>query len=281
MKIIHSVEEMQRVARQMEARELTVGLVPTMGALHDGHLSLIRQAAHECRRVIASIFVNPTQFGPAEDLDKYPRMWESDLDKCRQLGVAVVFAPRAESMYPSGFQTWVEPGPLAEVMCGASRPGHFRGVTTVCCKLFNVCRPARAYFGRKDFQQLRIIQQMVQDLNMPLEIVPMPIVREQDGLALSSRNRYLSEDERRAALVLRRALDAAQAAWNGGTREPAAIRQAAMDVLETEAMARVDYVTVADPESLREAEECLARLLVALAVFIGGTRLIDNDLLEE
>ncbi len=279
MRLVHTPAELQRIAGEASMSGKIVGVVPTMGALHEGHLSLVRRARDECDLVIVTVFVNPTQFGPSEDLDKYPRSLEQDVTLSDAAGADLVFAPSAADMYPAEFQNYVETGPLAERLCGASRPGHFRGVATVVLKLLNITRAARAYFGEKDYQQLRVIQQMASDFNLPVEIVPVPTVREADGLAMSSRNRYLSADERRAALVLKQSLDLAAESWARGERGPEALGDGVRGVIESEPLARVDYVEAVDPVTLLPAAEGSARVLIALAVFIGATRLIDNRLL--
>lgn len=247
-----------------------------MGALHEGHLSLIRRARRHNDLAIVTIFVNPAQFGPNEDLDRYPRALQRDIDLCEAEGVDIVFTPDSSEMYPPGYQTYVEPGALAEHLCARSRPGHFRGVATVVLKLFNLTLPSRAYFGMKDYQQLRIIQQMVADLNLPLEIVGMPTVREADGLALSSRNAYLSPEERRSALTLIRALRKSEQRWQSGERDPATLQQTALEALTAQPLVRVDYVEVLDADTLLPPTSRDAALIIAGAIYIGTTRLIDN-----
>lgn len=278
MRTIQNPRELQELALSVRGSGGSIGLVPTMGALHEGHLSLIRRARQSDEFVIVSIFVNPTQFGPNEDLDRYPRTLERDLDACRECGVDVVFVPSATDLYPEGFQTYVEVGPLASRLCGASRPGHFRGVATICLKLFNLCQPTRAYFGLKDYQQYRVVERMARDFNLPLEIVPMPIVREPDGLAMSSRNSYLSQQERAAATVLFRSLEDAARACEAGERDPQTLAAGVRRNIEAEPLARVDYVEAVDPLTLEPALSLPA--LIAVAVFVGNTRLIDNRLLE-
>jgi pantoate--beta-alanine ligase len=258
----------------------SVGLVPTMGYLHAGHMSLVERARAENDRVAVSIFVNPAQFGPREDLSTYPRDMARDLAMLRGAGVDLVFTPDADTMYPPGFDTWVEPGAIATRLEGTSRPGHFRGVCTVVLKLFTIVQPDRAYFGQKDAQQLRVIQRMVEDLNLPLAIVPLPIVREPDGLALSSRNSYLSPAERQAALALSHGLHAAEACWRAGERDAGALRTAVLDIIAKEPLAQVDYVSLADGVTLEELERAVPGALLSLAVRIGKTRLIDNTVLE-
>jgi pantoate--beta-alanine ligase len=252
------------------------GLVPTMGYLHEGHLSLVRRAREECRSVAVSIFVNPTQFGPSEDLSKYPRDLELDLRLLEEVETDLVWTPTAETMYPPGYQTWVDVAEVSLPLEGAQRPGHFRGVTTVVAKLFNAVRPARAYFGQKDAQQAAVIRRMTRDLNLPIEIVVCPIVREPDGLAMSSRNVYLSPEQRTGATVLFRSLQAARALYETGERGAEALRRRMLDVLEDEPLAQVQYVSCADHETLREVEHITGKALLSMAVFFGKTRLIDN-----
>src|SRR5512143_723122 len=254
----------------------TVGLVPTMGYLHEGHLSLVRRAREECDHVVVSIFVNPTQFGPKEDLSKYPRDLDRDLSLLEALGVDLVWAPSVEVMYPPGYQTWVEVERIALPLEGAMRPGHFRGVATVVAKLFTGVQPHKAYFGQKDAQQAAVIRQMTRDLNFPIEIVVCPIVREPDGLAMSSRNVYLDVEERKAATVLYRSLSAAKNAYENGEREAEKLRQIMRDVLAIEPMAQVQYVSCADYDTLEELERVTGKALLSMAVFMGKTRLIDN-----
>ncbi len=257
------------------------GLVPTMGALHAGHLSLVQRAKAECQHVGVSIFVNPTQFGPTEDFSKYPRTLEQDLRALEPLGVDVVWAPPAEEMYPTGAQTWITVEHVSVPLEGARRPGHFRGVATVVAKLFNAFTPHRAYFGQKDAQQLAVIRRMARDLNFPLEVVAGPTIREPDGLALSSRNRYLSPEERRSAIVLYRALGAGRAALDGGERAANQVRAVMSGVVAGEPLAQEDYVSAADPDTLAELETIGDNVLLALAVRVGATRLIDNFLLRD
>jgi len=257
----------------------TVGLVPTMGYLHEGHLSLIRRAKQECDHVVVSIFVNPTQFGPKEDLSKYPRDLDRDLTLIESLGADLVWAPTAEIMYPQGYQTWVEVEAITRPLEGAMRPGHFRGVTTVVAKLFNGVQPHRAYFGQKDAQQAAVIRQMTRDLNFPIEIVICPIVREPDGLALSSRNVYLDAEQRKAATVLYRSLSAAKNAYEDGERDAEKLRQIMKDVLTSEPLAQMQYVSCADYDTLEELETVTGKTLLSMAVFMGKTRLIDNFVL--
>jgi pantoate--beta-alanine ligase len=256
-----------------------VGLVPTMGFLHQGHISLVEAARSECRSVIASIFVNPTQFGPNEDLATYPRDLPRDLEMLEQAGADLVWIPTTEVMYPPGFQTWVTVDELTLRLEGSMRPGHFKGVTTVVAKLFNATRPDRAYFGQKDAQQATVIRRMVKDLSYPLEIVVCPIVREPDGLAMSSRNAYLNPDERQAATVLNRALQAASQAFAAGQHDAGDLRKIMLSILEAEPLAKVQYASCADSETLQEIEGPVRQALLSMAVYIGKTRLIDNRIL--
>ncbi len=254
------------------------GLVPTMGYLHDGHLSLVRRAREECDHVGVSVFVNPTQFGPGEDLGRYPRDLERDLRLLEPLGVDVVWTPSPDEIYPPAFQTWVTVEAVTRPLEGAHRPGHFRGVTTVVAKLFNAFLPHKAYFGQKDAQQVVAIRQMARDLNFPLEVVVCPTVREPDGVAMSSRNAYLSAAERQAAAALFRALSAARRAFDLGERDGDMLRAAMASTLAAEPLAREEYVSVADPDTLDELATVDKRALLSLAVRIGPTRLIDNIL---
>ena len=277
MMIVTTLEEL-RIARAMLAEP--VGFVPTMGCLHEGHLSLARRAREECASVIVSIFVNPTQFSPSEDLSKYPRDLERDLHLLEPLGVDLVWTPTPEVMYPPGFQTWVSVDELTRPLEGALRPGHFRGVTTVVAKLFNAVQPQKAYFGQKDAQQAAVIRQMTRDLDFPIEIVVCPTVREADGLAMSSRNTYLNPEERKAAVVLYRALSAAKEAYGNGERNAKALRQIMRQVLQAESLAQMQYVSCADYDKLEELETITGKTLLSLAVFFKRKRLIDNLLLE-
>lgn len=276
MIIVHSLDELFYARRFLDG---PVGLVPTMGFLHSGHISLVEQAKNECQSVIVSIFVNPTQFGPKEDLANYPRNIERDLQLLEEAGVDIVWMPSADVMYPSGYQTWVEVESLTKPLEGSMRPGHFRGVTTVVAKLFNATRPDKAYFGQKDAQQAAVIRQMTRDLSYPLEIVICPIRREADGLAMSSRNTYLSPEQRQAAPVLQRGLLAAKTAFDGGERDAARLRQIVQDILAGEPLAQPQYVSCADYDTLAELERVDGKALLSLAVFVGKTRLIDNIVL--
>jgi pantoate--beta-alanine ligase len=253
-----------------------VGLVPTMGYLHQGHLSLVQAAQSECASVAVSIFVNPTQFGPNEDLANYPRDLPRDLALLEAAGVDLVWTPTQEIVYPPGYQTWVMVEEVTRPLEGAMRPGHFRGVATVVAKLFNAVQPDRAYFGQKDAQQAVVIRRMARDLDFPLEVVICPTMREPDGLAMSSRNVYLSPAERRAAPVLYRGLSAARAAFEAGERDAGCLRQTVAEIVQAEPLARLQYVSCADPETLDELEGPVQRALISMAVFFGKTRLIDN-----
>ena len=257
----------------------SVGFVPTMGYLHDGHLELVRRARAENITVVASIFVNPSQFGAQEDFTSYPRDTERDLAMLEEENVRLVFMPTVEEMYPQGFSTRVEVEKITERLEGESRPGHFRGVATVVAKLFNIVQPDSAYFGQKDAQQLAVICRMVSDLGLNLDIVAVPTVREPDGLAMSSRNIFLTAEERKAALVLWKALCLARGHWEKGQRDVTSLRQEMASLIEHEPFANIDYISIADPETLEEVDVIDRPALVSLAVRIGGTRLIDNTIL--
>jgi pantoate--beta-alanine ligase len=258
----------------------TVGLVPTMGYLHEGHLSLIRRAKMECENVVVSIFVNPTQFGANEDLSKYPRDLERDLSLIEPLGVDLVWNPTAEIMYPIGYQTWVEVDSLTRPLEGSIRTSHFKGVTTVVAKLFNAVQPHKAYFGQKDAQQAAVISQMTRDLNFPIEVIVCPTIREADGLAMSSRNKYLESADRSAATILFRALSAAKLAHADGERNAEKLRAIMADTLASEPRAQTQYVSCADYETLKELDVVSGKTLLSMAVMLGKTRLIDNFVLE-
>ncbi|MBI3161769.1 MAG: pantoate--beta-alanine ligase [Chloroflexi bacterium] len=257
----------------------TVGLVPTMGYLHEGHLSLIRRAKAECDNVVVTIFVNPTQFAPTEDLSKYPRDLERDLSLIEPLGVDLVWNPTPEIMYPTGYQTWVEVEAMTRPLEGSMRPTHFKGVTTVVAKLFNTVQPHKAYFGQKDAQQAAVIRQMTRDLNFPIEIIVCPTVREADGLAMSSRNKYLEGKDRAAAPVLFRALSAAKTVYEGGERDAETLRRKMKEVLDGEPRAQTQYVSCADYDTLEELDVIKGKTLLSMAVLLGKTRLIDNFVL--
>lgn len=271
---------MKEAARKARAESRIIGFVPTMGALHAGHIALVERAKQECAPVIASIFVNPKQFGPKEDFAKYPRTLEADSEKFAAAGVDALFLPEAAEIYPSSFRTYVTVEGLSDRLEGRSRPGHFRGVATVVMKLLEIVQPHFAYFGRKDAQQVRIISQMARDLNLDTEIVVCPIVREPDGLALSSRNAYLTADERRAATVLHRALEAARAELTAGERDSLQLRTAMRRVLEAEPQAAADYAEIVDADSFEPVNRIARSCYILLAAYIGKTRLIDNLYVE-
>jgi len=276
MKICKTIEEMRGACSAARRRGQRLGFVPTMGALHEGHLSLVRAARACCEIVAASIFVNPAQFGPTEDLAKYPRKFDRDRDLLEKEGVAVLFAPSVEEMYPTGATTWVTVEGLSDKLDGRSRPGHFRGVTTVVAKLFHVVEPDAAFFGQKDAVQVAIIRHMVRDLNIRVEIVACPIVREPDGLAMSSRNAYLNIQQRKQALVLHRSLMRVKKLWDEGERTPGKLAAAGREELAAESTVRLDYFEIVDGESLDPVENVCSGTLVAVAAFVGMTRLIDN-----
>ena len=267
--------------RSVRAAGETIGLVPTMGYLHEGHLSLVRASSRENDRTVVSIFVNPAQFGPNEDLDRYPRDEKRDMELLEKEGVDFLFAPRPEGMYLPGHSVYVEETELSRGLCGASRPGHFRGVCTVVLKLFTIVRPDRAYFGEKDFQQFTIVRRMARDLNLPVEVRPCPIVREADGLALSSRNAYLTPEGREGALVLFRSLKTAEKRFQGGERDAAVLRRGIIDFLAEEKGVQPEYAEVRDRETLEEISTLDRPAVIALAAWVDGVRLIDNIQLEE
>ena len=279
-RIVTKINDARQAVSDARLAGQTIGLVPTMGALHAGHTSLMKAASEQSDFIVVSIFVNPTQFGPNEDLARYPRSLERDVEKCEAHGVDLVFAPPATEIYPADFRTYVEVTQLQDVLCGPSRPGHFRGVATVVLKLFNIVHPDLAFFGQKDAQQVRIIEQMVCDLDLTVQIVVCPIVREPDGLALSSRNAYLDKDQRQQATVLFQSLqDAAQRA-QAGERSANALIQAIRQRIEAIPGARLEYAAVVDADSLQALERIQDRVLIALAVWFGVTRLIDNVVLN-
>ncbi len=275
MKIAKTIEEVREAVKEWKREGLTIGLVPTMGYLHEGHLSLMKRA-NENDRVVVSIFLNPMQFGPKEDLNSYPKDFESDRIKCEKGGADLIFAPSSAEMYEEMFCTYVDMTGLTEELCGLSRPGHFRGVCTVVSKLFNIVTPDKAYFGEKDAQQLAVVKRMVKDLNFNLEIVGCPIIREPDGLAMSSRNSYLNSDERKAAVILSKSIKIGLNAVTEGERDAADLIREMTAVIESEPLARIDYIKVVDSASLTAVERISGSVLVAMAVFIGKTRLIDN-----
>ncbi|NLH43646.1 MAG: pantoate--beta-alanine ligase [Planctomycetes bacterium] len=276
MPIAKTIARIREYVAQARAAGKTVGFVPTMGALHAGHASLIEAAARRCDYVVVSIFVNPTQFGPGEDLEKYPRPFEKDVQVCERCGAHAIFAPSAEEMYPRKNSTWVTVEKLTEPLCGRFRPGHFRGVTTVCTKLFNIVGADVAFFGQKDAQQATVIRRMVADLNMPLEIVVCPTVREPDGLAMSSRNQYLSPQERSQAPVIYRALQRCGEMIKAGEQNAAKITEGMSEVLRQVPALQVEYVSIVDAESLEPCDRVRGQVLVAVAARLGSTRLIDN-----
>ena len=277
--VVRTIGDARAALAAARAQPGTIGLVPTMGALHEGHLSLVRTAKEKCDFTVVTIFVNPAQFGPHEDLDRYPRDLAADLQQLAALDVDLVFAPDQAEMYPEGFTTYVEPPAVANSLEGACRPGHFRGVTTVVLKLFNIMQVDTAFFGQKDYQQSLVIRHMVRDLNLPIAIEVCPIVREPDGLALSSRNAYLSETERQRALSLSRSLEQAKALIDAGEQEAAAIRRQMHCVLKEAGITRVNYAEVADPESLEPVQTIEGRVVALVAAHVGQTRLIDNLLI--
>lgn len=277
MQIVHTITDVRTVIKSQRSKGKSIGFVPTMGYLHDGHLSLMREAKKKTDFVVVSIFVNPTQFGPNEDLASYPRDLERDASLCRSAEVDLIFAPSVEEMYPEGYSTFVEcEGEITKRLCGATRPTHFKGVTSVVSKLFNIVMPDKAFFGQKDAQQVAVIEKMVRDLNYDLEIVPCPIVREADGLAMSSRNTYLSESERKEALVLSQALMLARTQINAGERSAEVLIRKMKDKIEESPSATIDYISIVDAGTLDPLETLNDDFLVALAVKIGKTRLIDN-----
>ena len=279
MKISQTIEDARAISRSAKHSGKRVGLVPTMGALHEGHLSLVRAAKTQCDAVAVSVFVNPTQFGPSEDFSKYPRDFERDQELLQKEGVDLVFAPSVDEMYPPGAPTYVTVEALSERLCGRSRPGHFRGVTSVVSKLFHIIEPDKAFFGQKDAAQIAILRRMVRDLNFPVEIVVCPIVREPDGLAMSSRNAYLDPQQRDSALVLYRSLNRVQEMFIAGEREIPRLLSAGKEMFVQEPSVRLDYFEIVDPESLEPLSNLYKPALVAVAAFVGSTRLIDNVVL--
>lgn len=280
MQIFNHIAEIKTYLRKEQKNGKIIGFVPTMGYLHEGHLSLIRRAANENDMAVVSIFVNPTQFGPAEDFERYPRDLQRDVNLAQQAGANVIFAPDVAEMYPQGYKTYVEVQEITNTLCGASRPGHFRGVTTIVTKLFNIVRPDRAYFGQKDAQQAIVIQQMTKDLDMDVEIMVCPIVREKDGLAMSSRNVYLNPQEREQAVVLSESLALAKKLIIQGERDAFKIKAAIVDKITQKPLAKIDYVSIVDAQTLKDIHHITNRVLIALAVKFGSTRLIDNIIVE-
>ena len=281
MKIVSSISEMQNIADELRRNGKRIGVVPTMGYLHDGHLSLIRIAKQHADIVVTTIFVNPAQFAPNEDFNKYPRDTESDIAKVRDEGADILFLPDNTVIYPEGFSTYINVDGLSEKLCGRSRPGHFRGVTTVVAKLVNIINPTRAYFGQKDFQQTVIIKKMVRDLNFSIDVVVCPTVREHDGLAMSSRNAYLDEEQRKAASVIYKSLSMASDSIKSGIIKTDKIKELMLKVISEEALITdTDYASVYNPETLDEMTEVHGDVLIAVAVRMGTTRLIDNVLIN-
>lgn len=276
MKICYTVEDVRKEVKEWKKQGLTVGFVPTMGYLHEGHRSLMEAARKENDKVVVSIFVNPMQFGPTEDLESYPRDLDKDSKLCEGVGVDLIFHPEPEEMYPEGFCSYVDMNGLTTELCGKSRPIHFRGVQTVVLKLFNIVTPDNAYFGQKDAQQLAVVTRMVKDLSVDTKIHGCPIIREEDGLAKSSRNTYLSETERQAALILSQSLQVGKALIEQGETSAAVVKKAISDKIATEPLARIDYVDVVDFDTITPIEQITGNTLVAIAVYIGKTRLIDN-----
>ena len=281
MKVIRSISEVIELARNIRKNGNSLGLVPTMGCLHEGHRSLIKKAVENNDKVIVSIFVNPIQFGPDEDYETYPRTLEADTKLCEKIGADYIFHPDPNQMYPEGFNTFVVPSKkMTNILCGASRPGHFRGVCTVLTKLFTLIKPDRAYFGEKDIQQLAIVKRMVNDLNFDIEIIGCPIIREDDGLAKSSRNTYLNEEERAAATVLRRSILEGKKAIDSGNLSKEEVLKIIKNVIEKERLAKIDYVEIIDFDTFDQVETIKDNTLIAMAVYIGKTRLIDNMLIK-
>lgn len=280
MQVVKTVKEVRDIVAEWRSQGLTVGLVPTMGYLHEGHQSLIRKSAEQNDRTVVSVFVNPIQFGPTEDLDSYPRDLERDKNAVEEAGGNLIFHPEPSEMYPSHFTSFIDTSETTELLCGAVRPIHFRGVCTVVGKLFNIVTPDRAYFGQKDAQQLATIRRFVRDLNFGIEIVACPIVREEDGLAKSSRNTYLNAEERKAALVLSQSLKIGKELIENGERDSKVVIETIKTALEKEPLARVDYVEVVDFENIQRVDKIHGETLVAIAVYIGKTRLIDNFIVD-
>lgn len=280
MKIVTTIAEAKEQIKEWRSQGLSVGLVPSMGYLHEGHASLMKEAVKQMDKVAVSVFVNPTQFGPGEDYDSYPRDLDHDIAICEEQGVDLIFHPSVEEMYGKNYNTYVTMETLGDELCGKSRPIHFRGVCTVVTKLFNIITPDKAFFGQKDAQQLAIIKRMVKDLNMNLEVVGCPIIREDDGLAKSSRNTYLSPEERQAALILSKTIFMGQEMVKNGERDVKTLLDAMKANIETEPLAKIDYVEVVDGETMQKVEKIEESVLVAMAVYIGSTRLIDNFMYE-
>jgi len=281
VRVVEQIGDMRALVAGARRERQVIGLVPTMGALHEGHLTLMQQARKECDVVIVSIFVNPAQFGPNEDFDAYPRTWDDDLAACHSVGVDAVFYPAIDEMYPEGWGTWVEVAGITDKLCGKSRPTHFRGVATVVTKLFNIVQPDKAFFGQKDAQQVVVLKKMARDLNMACDIVMAPIVRDPDGLAKSSRNIYLSPEQRQSALVLNQSLAKARAIVLAGERDVKTIKDIVLDCIESEPLANVDYVELYSFPALADIDKLTQDALLAIAVRFGATRLIDNIILQQ
>lgn len=279
MRLVQTINEMKRLSKEAIDKGKTIGFVPTMGYLHEGHLSLVKKAREDNDIVVVSIFVNPTQFGPNEDFNRYPRDLERDLRLLEPLNVDYVFYPSVEEMYPKNYSVYVDEVELSKYLCGAKRPGHFRGVCTVVTKLFNIVKPTRAYFGQKDAQQFRILRRMVQNLNMDIEMIEMPIVRESDGLAMSSRNVYLNEEERKEATRLHKSLLKAKELIESGERDVSKIKNLMLEILN-HPLLKIDYVEIVDEETLKPIEKIEGKVIIALAVFVGKARLIDNMIIN-
>jgi len=280
MQIVKTIESVRKLVKSARNKGKTVGLVPTMGALHVGHISLLEAAAKECDFVVVSIFVNPAQFGPGEDFKKYPRTLDADLEICKKAGVDVVFTPENETIYPSQNLAWVNVENLADSLCGQFRPGHFRAVATVCTKLFNIVQPDTAYFGQKDAQQAAVIKRMTADLNMPVKIVVCPTVREKSGLAVSSRNNYLTDDQRKDAAAIYQALVKAKYMVDAGVRESTQIVAAMRTILQQGSPIRIEYISIVDAQTLQPIANIVSKALIAVAVRIGPSRLIDNIIVQ-
>jgi pantoate--beta-alanine ligase len=281
LKVVHSIKEMRNATKQLHGLNKSVGLVPTMGAFHKGHLQLMRTARKENDVVVVSLFVNPIQFGPQEDYQKYPRVFEHDLKLAKTEEVDILFVPNKEEMYPSPFRTYIEVNEITDKLCGANRPGHFKGVTTVVGKLLNIINPDKVYFGEKDFQQLVVVKQMVKDLNFPVKIVSIPTVREPDGLAMSSRNWYLNPKERQAAKLIREALLTGEnVVKKKGVLASEKIKKKIMDVLAQSELIKVEYLSICRPDNFEELKKVTSQTLIAIAARVGSTRLIDNILIN-
>lgn len=280
MKVVNTIDEVRAEVKAWKREGMKIGLVPTMGYLHEGHQSLMKAAVKDCDKVVVSVFVNPMQFGPGEDLESYPRDMERDTEVCREAGVDLIFHPEPSEMYHEDFSSFVDMNTLTDNLCGKTRPIHFRGVLTVVSKLFHIVMPDKAYFGQKDAQQLAVIRHMVSDMNEDIEIVGCPIIREPDGLAKSSRNTYLSPEERKAALCLSRAVFAGQDMVKKGEKDAMKVRAAMVKIIEEEPLAKIDYVQLVDFKTLTDIDTVCAPMLAAMAVYIGKTRLIDNFIVE-